>query len=137
MSEVTNIRTALNSVLAAGFSGWQTSPYLLPNPEPPTLDIMTGPISYDTAMASGNYDLEFIVRALVQWGDSTSAQAALDPLIDQGNSSVKAVLEADKTLGGTVSSLRVTDVSEVKVYPTSGGSDAPGVEFRVAVTPNG
>lgn len=138
MSVTDDIRAALASKLQAGFTGWQVSQYLLANPEPPSLDISTGPIAYDTAMAYGNYDLRFIVRALVQWGDSGAAQAALDPLLDQtGTSSVKAVLEADKTLGGTVSSLRVTDASEVKVYTIEGSSNAPGVEFMVEVTPNG
>ena len=73
---------------------------------------------------------------MVQWSDAVSAQVNLDELLEQAGDSVKACLEADRTLGGVVSSLRVVGVTEPKVYPLA-ASDALGVEFAVAVTPNG
>ena len=98
---------------------------------------MLGPVQYDLAMALGNQDVRFIVRATVQQGEDSN-QGALDSLIDWTGSSasLKAVLEADKTLGGVVSAVRVVDVSEMKLFPTEGGF-LPGVEFNVEVTPNG
>lgn len=100
--------------------------------------MMFGQLSYDTAMASGNEDVQLIVRAVVQAGEDSSFQQALDPLIDWSGvtTSVKGALELDATWDGAVSNCRVTEVSELKWYPTDGGV-LPGVEFVVQVTPNG
>lgn len=130
------IRAALANVLAAGFPTWSVSKYWQGKVEPPMLDIMTGPIAYDTAMARGNDDITYIIRASVQWTLDESAQAALDSLLDtdEPTTSMKGVVEADRTLGGTVDAIRVVEASEVKVYP-SAGSDIVGIEFTCVVTP--
>ena len=139
MSQIADIRTALASALSGTFgSAWNVYPYLQSKPELPSMEVVGAPMTYDLAMAGGNWDVQFLVRAMVQWSDAVSAQVNLDSLLEQAGSSVKACLEADKTLGGVVSSLRVVGVTEPKVYPLSGGlSDALGVEFAVEVTPNG
>ena len=139
MSQIADIRDALAAALYGTFSaGWNVYPYLQSKPELPSMEVIGAPMMFDTAMAGGNWDVEFLVRAMVQWSDAVSAQVNLDSLLEQAGSSVKACLEADKTLGGVVSSLRVVGVTEPKVYPLSGGqSDALGVEFAVEVTPNG
>ena len=139
MSQIADIREAIVKALNGTFSaGWNVYPYLQSKPEVPSMEVIGAPMVYDTAMAGGNWDVEFLVRCMVQWSDAVSAQINLDSLLDQGGQSVKACLEAGRTLGGVVSSIRVASVTEPKVYPLSGGvSDALGVEFAVEVTPNG
>lgn len=138
MSQTADIRAALASTLYGTFgSAWNVYPYLQSKPEIPSMEVVGAPMTYDLAMAGGNWDVQFLVRAMVQWSDAVSAQVNLDDLLDQGEASVKACLEADRTLAGVVSSLRVVSVTEPKVYPLSGGqSEALGVEFAVEVTPN-
>lgn len=139
MSNPADIRAAIASTLQSRLSGWSVSSTWRSSPEPPQLDMMLGPINYDTAMQAGNEDIRYIIRATVQAGEDIAYQQALDPLVDWGRSgtatSLKAALEVDPTLGGTVSNLRVTDVTELKTFPTPGGA-LPGVEFTVVVTPN-
>lgn len=143
MSNPADIRAALAQFISDGpgsvpglGGSWSVHSRWRVKPEPPQIDMMLGPINYDLAMRAGNEDVSFIVRATVQPGEDSN-QDALDPLVDwSGSGSLKAVLEADKTLGGAVSSLRVMAVSEMKQYPTEGGW-IPGVEFTVEVTPNG
>lgn len=99
--------------------------------------MMFAGINYDLAMQDGNEDVQLIVRAVVQAGEDSAYQQNLDPLIDwAGTGSLKYALELDNTWGGTISSCRVSDVSELKLFPTEGGG-LPGVEFTVLVTPNG
>jgi len=138
VTSTANIRAAIASTLQTALgSTWGVSGYFLSKPEPPQIDLLYGPVVYDTAMRGGNHDVKLVLRATVQWGEATSAQQALDGLMDSsGSSSLKAALEADKTLGGTIDYIRVTEVSEPKVYPTA-GSDVVGVEFTVEVGPSG
>lgn len=133
MSSTAQIRAALKVALDAAFaSSWNTSAYMLASPNPPQMEIIPAGVDYDTAMARGNDDLHYLVRAIVQHGGDVSAQENLDGLIDvKGAASMKVALEADKTLGGVVSDLRVTDVSEYKVY----AQDLLGVEFSVELYP--
>ena len=136
MSNPANIRTAIASALATGLPAWSVSQYWRAKPEPPQIDMMLGPINYDLAMQGGNEDISFVIRATVQQAEDGN-QGSLDALVDwTSSSSLKGVLEADRTLGGVVSSLRVSDVTEMKLFPTEGGF-MPGVEFNVEIVPNG
>ncbi len=121
--------------LTPAFPAWNVTAQFKPSPNPPQIDMMPGPTLYDTAMAGGLHDETVIVRATVQPGDvESSAQNALDLLVSPGTAGLKAALEADRTLGGTVQSLRVTDASEYKVYAVS-GTPLIGVEFNVSIFP--
>lgn len=134
------IRAGLAAKLTAGFPAWNVSAYFLGKVEPPQLDIMmpAGALLYDTAFQRGNDELECIVRASVQWGDAVSGQEMLDALLDtdRPSTSMKGVIEAEKTLGGTCDAVRVVQASELKVFPLA-GTDVIGVEFTVAITPTG
>ncbi len=132
---IQEIRAAMAAKLSAQFAAWNVTAQFKPSPNPPQIDMMPGPVLYDTAMAGGLHDETVIVRATVQPGDlEDSAQNALDALVSPGTAGLKAALEADRTLGGTVQSLRVTDASEYKIY-AAGGSDLVGVEFNVSIFP--
>lgn len=137
---VADIRSALAAVLTSHYSslGWTVNKYLGSQIQPPWMDIEIGPIDYDQAMARGDDALHVVIRAYTQWGDSDVGQAALDPVIDLvGTDSLKTVLEADKTLGGTVDAVHVLSVTQPQVISVQGGSDLPAVEFAVEVYPNG
>lgn len=137
---IADIRSAIAAVLTGHYSslGWTVNKYLSSTINPPCMDLEIGPIDYDQAMARGDDAIHVTVRAYVQWGDSDVGQAALDPVIDLiSTDSLKTVLEADKTLGGTVDAVHVLSVSNPQVIAVQGGSDLPAVEFAVEVYPNG
>lgn len=136
------IRAAFAMTLSAFYPDWQVFPYFKSNPTPPSIDVMPGPILYDTAMGRGNDDVTYIVRAVVALGLDIAAQENLDQLLDldpTSTTSMKNALETGRpnrsTLGNVVTDLRVVAASEYKMYSASGGTDIVGVEFTVDVIP--
>lgn len=71
-----------------------------------------------------------MIRALVAFHESRGSLHKLDQLID--DDTVKDRVEADKTLGGVVDDLHVTEVSGEQLY-TRGGSTFLGCEWTVRV----
>ena len=103
------VRAGIANSLAAVFTDWQVSPYLLSNPTPPCMYVVPDGGDFDQAMGQGLTRCNFIVRAMVSMATEHGAQASLDALCaPSGATSVKAAIEADRTLGGTVS---LTNVS--------------------------
>jgi hypothetical protein len=133
------IRTALKAALddaTYGVTGWQTSAYMLAQPQPPSIDIRPAGTRFDTAMGRGNDDMTFMVRAMVAFNSDQGAQIKLDTLIDATSAGgLKTVLEHDKTLGGVISNLRVMDVSDYKALIVEGAPPMLAVEFTVEVLP--
>lgn len=95
----------------------QISPHILTNPTPPTIQIRREKTTFDMTMGRGVDERMFTVQALVAFATDIGAQVKLDELCEtSGAGSVKAALEADKTLGGLVASLHVTEMSEDRLY---------------------
>ena len=116
------IRTAIAEALRA-IPGLNAQPYVLGNLTPPTATVMRGPVEYDQAMMGGVHDWTFIVRCYVASVTDIGAQTRLDDYLSaEGSSSVKAAIEADRTLGGVVSDLHVTGASgEQELVREQGG----------------
>lgn len=128
------VREALRDTLADGIDGWQVSAYMLALPQPPTIDIRPGAKRFDLAMARGLDEALFIVRGMVAFNADIGAQVKLDTLLDSTTAgSVKVVLEADKTLGGLVQDLRVTEHTPYQALLLEGQPAILGVEFTVQV----
>lgn len=129
------MRAAIAAVLEGTYTDWNVSPYYLAAPQAPQLDILWGPVIYDTAMKGGDDEIHLCVRATVGLNDVQTGQEFLDPLLDGGTAAdgLKNVLQG-AAWGGTISAIKVTDVSEPKVY-SAAGSDLMGVEFMCRVYP--
>ena len=75
-------------------------------------------------------ELNLVVRGIVQIGDTTESQKDMDDWLDPtGSSSVKALLEADRTLGGKVDDLFVQSVSAPRRLATP---DKPNGQLLMA-----
>lgn len=119
MASLADIRAGIAANIKARFSDAQCTGYLLENPFPPgfEVEIGTGGIVYDGAMSRGHDEWFFTIRGFAASGTDVAAQMRLDPwLSSTGAESVKAALEADRTLGGTVSDSHVTRVSQVRAF---------------------
>jgi hypothetical protein len=141
---LTDATNGVNANLSSTGFGWNVTAKMVALPQPPAIDIRPGGIAFDTAMARGNDDLTFIIRAVVAFNQDQAAQDQLDTLIDPTRAGgLKAVLEHEKfsgaghtvTLGGTISDLRVTDVSDYKALLVEGQPPMLAVEFTVEVLP--
>lgn len=133
------IREGIRDNLKA-IKGLQVNAYPISNPTPPSCYVASGPTQYDLTMGRGLDKPQFIVVVFVALNHDLGAQELLDEFAQpQGARSVKAAVETDKTLGGIVGGLRVTEFSGTRSYTfdtlTTGTQRPPviGGEFTVEV----
>lgn len=106
------IRSGLATNLATVTGSPQVLTYVLSNPTPPAFVIVPASTEYDQAMARGLDKWTFRVVAIVSAASDQDGQKTIDAyLAPSGSTSIKAALESDRTLGGVVQNLRVTQVS--------------------------
>ena len=121
MATITQIREGLAANLAA-LSGFQVSAYTLANPTPPTIWVIPGEVLYDKAMHRGLDEITMLVQAFVASTADIGSQTRLDELLDPtGANSLKTAVESDKTLGGIVGSVQVTDATGYRVAQGANG----------------
>lgn len=109
-STAENIREGLASALSAVTGAAQTAAYNLPNGfTTPCLFVLgNGPIAYDATFGRGTDTLSFTVRGITGNVDTVGSQKLLSVWV---SGAVKDGIEDDRTLGGLVDDLRVTDYS--------------------------
>lgn len=102
------------------------------NPQPPAAVVGQLDLNFDVDNARG-LDLATVeVYVLVQRFDNRSGQDKLDAyLAGSGNTSIKAAIEGDKTLGGACSTLRVLS-AEAGTYD-SGGTLLLSYRYRISI----
>lgn len=103
--------------------GIQSTGYLLQAPTPPVIEISPRGTAYDSAFGRGLDEGLWMVRITVAVSLEEGAQRNLDSYLERsGANSVKALIEAEKTLGGVVQSLRVENVSAYEAAIVDGKS---------------
>jgi hypothetical protein len=116
MPTLREVREGLAANLDA-IPGLQAKAYKLSNSTPPCAWITPVEVDYDMAMQRGIDLWRFTVTVQVGAPTDIGAQMRLDRMLDpNGDESVKAMLEADDTLGGSVMDLRVTRCSGYGEY---------------------
>jgi hypothetical protein len=104
---VTNVRTGLKTRLATitGLRVWDSIPDQV---TPPGAVVGQLDFTFDIDNARGLDIANVDVYVIVQRFDARSSQNQLDDYLGSGAKSIKTAIEADRTLGGTVNTLRVT-----------------------------
>jgi hypothetical protein len=133
------VREAIADALA--MDGVQTNPYVLAQPTPPGIQIPPPGATYNYTMRSNGNGLNeypFVIQAFCALNSDIGAQRLLDEMCaDTGPTSIKALLEADKTLGGLVDDLVVTDQIPGRQVEQPSGNPMLLVEFHVTVYAKG
>lgn len=132
MASIENIRSGLATRLAT-ITGLRTSSFVPDNPNPPIAIVQPTNIIFDTAFRRGADTLEFTVTLLVGQVSERTSQSKMDGYCaTSGSTSVKAAIEADKTLGGSCFDCRVT---QMRSYGSIivGEINYLGAEFVVSV----
>lgn len=134
MGKMADLREALAGSLAS-LPGVQENAYVLGNPTPPAVEVEPGLIEYDLAMHRGLDKWRFVVRLFIATTTDIGVQKRLDEFMDPtGASSVKALLEADRTLGGACDFVQVLSCSGYRTYAAGrSGSISLGAEWTVQV----
>jgi len=131
MGSIASIRAGLASNLSA-IDGLQVSAYALSNPTAPCVEIVPASVDYDQALQRGMDTIRMTVRVFVGMAQDIGAQKQLDLYLEgAGATSVKAAVEANSTLGGACSDLRVVNTTGYRVY----GADSRllGAEWEVEI----
>lgn len=131
-TSLTDIRTGIGTRLAT-ISGLRVSPTIPEQVNPPVAIVQPESVTYDLNARNGLTQYTMVVTVIVARADGRSAQNAVDQYVaPEGPKSVKAAIEADRTLAGKVNTLRVTQVSN---YAMTDALEIPylGIDFTVEV----
>jgi hypothetical protein len=137
MADPGDIREGLAASLAS--LDMQVSAYVLDSPTPPCAYVQSGPIDYDATFGRGVDVWTFTVFVLVGMVSDIGAQKQLDRmLMSHGATSIKTLLEADRSLGGVALSMSVTEVTGTRVYVLDQQQQRVlGAEWTVIVNADG
>ena len=114
MATLSDIRSGIATNLGT-ISGLRTAAFVPDEPKPPIAIVFPENISFDTAFGRGLDTYSFTVQVIVSKVSDRNAQSNLDSYCNpSGASSVKAAIESDKTLGGLVQDLRVTEARDYR-----------------------
>jgi hypothetical protein len=108
MATVSELRTALATAMGS-ISGLRTSAHVPDSPKPPIAVVMPDRIEYDLNARRGADTFFFTITVLASRADDRAAQQNLDKFL-VGANSIKAAIEADRTLGGNANTCRVTSM---------------------------
>ena len=130
------VRAAIADTLQNA-TGWNCTPWAVAAPTPPGMQVLGPAAEYDLAFSRGLDRWQVIVQAFVSLAEGDlQMQIDLDGLA-QPDTGVKAALEADRTLGGLVQNIRVTDCGRPAIYTPAGGSPMLVLEFTAEVYARG
>lgn len=130
MATISELRQGIADNLSSIY-GLRVSPTMLDAPRPPVAMVYPDTVAYDLNANRGADTFTFIVYVLVGRADDRTAQNRLDAYV-VGPDSVKAAIEADRTLGGAADTLRVTSMENYQQV-SIGDTVYLAVEFMVEV----
>jgi hypothetical protein len=132
MAQLSDIRSGLAARMNT-ISGLRARDVIPDNIAPPMAFVNPTQIQYDLDNARGLVQYTFTVSLFASRADSRSAQNTVDEFVStSGLKSVKAAIEADRTLGGIVDTCRVTNVTNYVVQDAN-DTEFLAVDFNVEV----
>lgn len=137
MATPEDIRAGLAGAIRTSFRDVQVSEYVLGSPLAPgfEIDLDDEGTNYDQAMGRGLDEWWFVVRGFVADAMDVAAQKRRDVwLASSGTGSVKAAIEADRTLGGACSACRVVSATPRRfTTPAAPNTTYTAAEWRIRV----
>jgi hypothetical protein len=135
MATLSELRSEIATQLA-NITGLRTNSIVPDTIQPPIAIVEPTSVNYDKTMARGLDEFNFKVTVIVGRPDVRTGQNAIDAYISStGSSSIKQVLESNRTLGGKCNDLRVTNLSSYGSI-TIGDTPYLAAEFAVVVYAN-
>lgn len=105
------IREGIAANLAT-IDGLRVSAFVPDNPTPPIAVVIPQRVEFDASMHRGMDQFTFDVIVIAARASERNAQRTLDDYCNvTGETSVKAAVESDKSLGGSVMDCRVTELT--------------------------
>jgi hypothetical protein len=129
---VADMRAGIAKNLRDNIPGLRVSETIPDQPNPPMAVISLETVNYDQTFQRGMTEYLFTVSVLAGRVSERHAQARLDSYIDPGSATVKTAIESDKSLGGKVFDVRVSEMSNIGAV-NLGETIYLGADFSVQV----
>jgi hypothetical protein len=129
---IADMRAGIAKNIRDNIPGLRVSETIPDSPSPPIAVISLGAVNYDQTFQRGMTEYNFTVSVLAGRVSERNAQARLDSYIDPGSATIKTAIETDKSLGGKVFDVRVTEMSNIGAV-NLGETIYLGADFGVRV----
>jgi hypothetical protein len=129
---IANMRAGIAKNIRDNIPGLRVAETIPDQPNPPMAVISLETVNYDQTFQRGMTEYIFTVSVLAGRVSERTAQARLDSYIDPGSATVKTAIESDKSLGGKVFDVRVSEMSNIGAV-NLGETVYLGADFRVEV----
>lgn len=107
------MRSGIGKNLRDNIPGLRVAETIPDQPNPPMAVISLEAVNYDQTFQRGMSQYNFTVSVLAGRVSERTAQARLDSYIDPGSATIKNAIESDKSLGGAVFDVRVSEMSNI------------------------
>lgn len=112
------IRSGITSLITTAMDDITMTGYLLTPIISPGFEIEIADMPYDATFGRGTDEYDLTLRAWLSLNETDESQKRMDNWLDgTAGESVKAILEADKTLGGACDDCRVTRAISRRAMP--------------------
>jgi hypothetical protein len=129
---IADMRAGIAKNIRDNIPGLRVAETIPDQPNPPMAVISLETVNYDQTFQRGMTEYTFTVSVLAGRVSERNAQARLDSYIDPGSATIKTAIETDKSLGGKVFDVRVTDMSNIGAV-NLGETIYLGADFGVVV----
>jgi hypothetical protein len=129
---IADMRAGIAKNLRDNISGLRVSETIPDQPNPPMAVISLETVNYDQTFQRGMSEYQFTVSVLAGRVSERNAQARLDSYIDPGSATIKNAIESDRSLGGKVFDVRVSEMSNIGAV-NLGETVYLGADFSVQV----
>lgn len=129
---IADMRAGIGKNLRDNIPGLRVSETIPDQPNPPMAVISLETVNYDQTFQRGMTEYQFTISVLAGRVSERNAQARLDSYIDPGSATIKNAVESDKTLGGKVFDVRVSEMSNIGAV-NLGETIYLGADFSVQV----
>jgi hypothetical protein len=129
---IADMRAGIAKNLRDNVPGLRVSETIPDQPNPPMAVISLEVVNYDQTFQRGMSEYQFTVSVLAGRVSERTAQARLDSYIDPGSATIKTAIESDRSLGGKVFDVRVSEMSNIGAV-NLGETVYLGADFSVQV----
>jgi len=129
---IKDMRAGIAKNLRDNVPGLRVSETIPDQPNPPMAVISLETVNYDQTFQRGMSEYQFTVSVIAGRVSERTAQARLDSYIDPGSATVKTAIESDRSLGGKVFDVRVSEMSNIGAV-NLGETVYLGADFSVQV----
>lgn len=129
---IADMRAGIAKNIRDNIPGLRVSETIPDQPNPPIAIISLESVNYDQTFQRGMSEYLFTVSVLAGRVSERNAQARLDSFIDPGTATIKTAIESERSLGGKVFDVRVSEMSNIGAV-NLGETIYLGADFNVQV----